>query len=63
MENRIRDYIESVFRDVPKSERAENIKTRYYRTFSINIMTLKTAERPMKRRMPWRYRAAATSPA
>ena len=27
MENRIRDYIESVFRDVPKSERAENIKS------------------------------------
>lgn len=27
MENRIRDYIESVFRDVPESERAENIKS------------------------------------
>lgn len=26
MESRIKDYIESVFRDVPKSERAENIK-------------------------------------
>lgn len=26
MENKIRDYIESVFRDVPKSERVENIK-------------------------------------
>ena len=26
MENKIRDYIESVFRDVPMSERAENIK-------------------------------------